>query len=508
MRALISVWDKTGIAELAGRLAAAGIELISTGGTYRAIADAGVPVRQVEDVTGFPEIIDGRVKTLHPAIHGGLLARQDLPEHLDALREHGIEPIHLLVVNLYPFGDVVRQPDTTLEMALEHIDIGGPAMLWAAAKNFPSIIVVVDPADYEVLAQSIRKEGISGVSMERRRALAAKAFAHVAAYDSVIASYLNDNPFPENLTVSGQKMTDLRYGENPHQAAALYRINTPSPSAGTAAWRVLGGKEMSFNNYLDAQAAVDAVRDLSEPAVAIIKHNVPCGIAQGPSLDCAFNGALASDPVSAFGGVVAMNRELDDETARLIAARYFEVVLAPSYHASALETLTKKKNLRVIEASVEPATEVVELRLLDGAFLAQTSDRFEAQPGEWRCVTQRAPSPDELKQLVFAWTVVRHVKSNAIVLAKHGATVGIGGGQPNRVDAVRIAIERAADRSAGSVLASDAFFPFADNIEVAAAGKVTAIVQPGGSVRDDEVIAAADAAGIAMVFTGERHFRH
>jgi len=509
MRALLSVWDKTGIVDIARRLHEIGFELISTGGTLRAIADAGIPVRAVSDVTGNPEMLGGRVKTLHPAIHGGLLARRDRPDQMAELASYGIGTIDLVVANLYPFGEVVSRPGVTLDDALEHIDIGGPTMIRAAAKNFPAVLVLVDPSDYEPVLDALAAGGLDGVPLDMRRNLAAKAFAHVAAYDSVIAAYLRPaGGFPDHLPLAGERMATLRYGENPHQEAAIYRLLNPRGTRGVAAWRVLSGKEMSYNNYLDAVAAWTAAADFPGPAVSIIKHNLPCGLATHEDLSQAFLTAHASDPVSAFGGVVALNRPVDAHTASLITDHFFEVVLAPAFSPDALEELRRKKNLRVVEVPDTGMEDPLEVRVLDGAMLVQTLDRAEPDPASWKTVTRRAPTESELKSLAFAWRAVRHVKSNAIVLAIGTATVGIGGGQPNRVDAVRIAVERAGARARGSVLASDAFFPFPDGVEAAAEAGVTAIAQPGGSVRDAEVIAAADRAGIAMVFTGIRHFRH
>jgi len=509
MRALLSVWDKTGIVDIARRLHEIGFELISTGGPLRAIADAGIPVRAVSDVTGSPEMLGGRVKTLHPAIHGGLLARRDRPDQMAELASYGIGTIDLVVANLYPFGEVVSRPGVTLDDALEHIDIGGPTMIRAAAKNFPAVLVLVDPSDYEPVLDALAAGGLDGVPLDMRRNLAAKAFAHVAAYDSVIAAYLRPaGGFPDHLPLAGERMATLRYGENPHQEAAIYRLLNPRGTRGVAAWRVLSGKEMSYNNYLDAVAAWTAAADFPGPAVSIIKHNLPCGLATHEDLSQAFLTAHASDPVSAFGGVVALNRPVDAHTASLITDHFFEVVLAPAFSPDALEELRRKKNLRVVEVPDTGMEDPLEVRVLDGAMLVQTLDRAEPDPASWKTVTRRAPTESELKSLAFAWRAVRHVKSNAIVLAIGTATVGIGGGQPNRVDAVRIAVERAGARARGSVLASDAFFPFPDGVEAAAEAGVTAIAQPGGSVRDAEVIAAADRAGIAMVFTGIRHFRH
>jgi phosphoribosylaminoimidazolecarboxamide formyltransferase/IMP cyclohydrolase len=509
MRALLSVWDKSGIVDFARRLQKCGIELVSTGGTKAAIEAAGIPVVAVSDVTGFPEILEGRVKTLHPRIHGGLLARRDLPTHMSEIASHQIEPIDLVVSNLYPFSQVVARLETTLLDALENIDIGGPSMIRAAAKNFPAIVVVVEPADYEHLAEQIERTGLDGISQQQRRELAAKAYAHVSAYDAVVAEYLrDDDTFPDQISIAGEKVTELRYGENPHQRASLYRQLSPAGAQGVASWTILGGKAMSYLNYLDADAAQNAANSFASPAIAIVKHASPCGIATAIELEEAYEAALASDPVSAFGGILAANRTIDARTAERIAQHYFEVVVAPGYTDEAQARLGRRKNLRLIVAPDGQRRPGRSLRQLNGAFLVQDIDTGEPENAVWTVATQRAPSPEERAALEFAWTCVRHVTSNAIVLAAGSATVGIGGGQPNRVDAVRIAVERAGQRVTGSALASDAYFPFADNIEVAAAAGIRAIIQPGGSVRDAEVIEAADRAGIAMIFTGTRHFRH
>ena len=509
MRALLSVWDKTGILDLARRLRGLGFELLSTGGTQRAIEDAGLQVRAVSDVTGSPEMLEGRVKTLHPAIHGGLLARRDRDDQMREIADHGIAPIDLVVSNLYPFGEVVRRPGVSLEDALENIDIGGPTLIRAAAKNFPGVIVLVDPADYEMVLDSLASGGLAGVAPQLRRELAARAFAHVSAYDSVVAAYLRPRgEFPDRLTLAGQKLGTPRYGENPHQQAAIYQLLTPAGPRGIGRWRVLGGKEMSYNNYVDAEAAWSTSADFPDATAVIVKHTIPCGIASNADLAEAFDDALASDPVSAYGGVVAVNRPLSVDMATRLSGHYFEIVLAPSIDEDAFAALHRRRNLRIIEAPMDDPAPDFEARLLDGAMLVQTPDRVAPDPAAWKTVTQRQPTPDEIKSLAFAWRAVRHVKSNAIVLAVGRATVGVGSGQPNRVDAVRIAAGRAGERSRGSVLASDAYFPFADNIDVAAAAGVTAIAEPGGSIRDAEAIEAADRAGIAMVFTGMRHFRH
>jgi phosphoribosylaminoimidazolecarboxamide formyltransferase/IMP cyclohydrolase len=509
MRALLSVWDKTGIVDFARRLHSCGFELVSTGGTKAAIEAAGIPVVAVSDVTGFPEILEGRVKTLHPRIHGGLLARRDDPAHMAEINAHQIAPIDLVVCNLYPFSQVVARPESTLIDALENIDIGGPSMIRAAAKNFPSIVVVVDPADYGHIAEQIERDGLDSVSHEQRRELAAKSYSHVSAYDSVVAAYLHDrDAFPGQISIAGDKIADLRYGENPHQKAALYRQVSPDGARGVGTWEILGGKAMSYINYLDADAAINAATSFTTPAIAIVKHASPCGIATSATLVEAYKDALLSDPVSAFGGILAANHEIDEATAELITKHYFEVVVAPGFSNEAKDRLARRKNLRLIVAPVAEQRPARSVRQLDGALLVQDVDHGDPETAGWTVATKREPTAAERASLEFAWTCVRHVTSNAIVLVVGSATVGIGGGQPNRVDAVRIAIERAAQRAYGSALASDAYFPFADNIEVAAAAGITAIVQPGGSVRDAEVIEAADNAAIAMLFTGTRHFRH
>mgnify|MGYP000206362428 FL=1 len=508
MRAILSVWDKTGIATLARRLAELGWEIISTGGTQRALEEAGVPAIPVSDVTRFPELLQGRVKTLHPAIHAGILARRDQPEQVAALAEHRISPIDLVVVNLYPFGEVVRS-GAQLDEALEHIDIGGPALLRAAAKNFPFVLPLVDPRDYEPVLQRLAQGGPAAVPLSERRRLAAKAFAHVATYDAVIAEYLRDpRELPDQLPLALVRAGELRYGENPHQQAALYHLARATALTGVQRWRVLGGPEMSYNNYLDAVAAWQAVAALPRPAAVIVKHANPCGAAHAPELRIAYEQALASDPISAFGGIVAFNELLDAETAAALAERVYDIVLAPAFQPEALHALSRRRNLRIVETPEPPEPGAWSVRSLDGAVLVQQRDYEPADPATWRVVTRRQPMAEEWEALRFAWQVVRFVTSNAIVLARGTATVGIGGGQPNRVDAVRLAAGRAGERARGSVLASDAFFPFPDSVEVAAEAGVTAIVQPGGSRRDDEVIAAADRAGMAMVFTGVRHFRH
>jgi phosphoribosylaminoimidazolecarboxamide formyltransferase/IMP cyclohydrolase len=507
--ALISVWDKTGVTQLAQRLAGSGFEILSTGGTARGLRDAGVTVREVSDLTGFPEILDGRVKTLHPAVHAGLLARRDLPDHLAMLEQHGLGTIDVLVSNLYPFAEVVARPGVNDDDAIEHIDIGGPAMVRAAAKNHLGVVVLVDPADYDPVLDAIERGGLQAVSAAERRRLAARAFGHVATYDSLVASYLREpDVFPSELALGGRLLHTTRYGENPHQRGAIYQALTPGPERGVATWHVHAGREMSYNNYLDASAAWLCAQDFDDPTVVIVKHTLPCGIGSSDDLVDAYQRALSGDPVSAFGGILACNRALDARVVEAIGKQRFDVMLAPGYAPGVAEQLLKRKNLRVISVGNGNDPGGWDVRSVAGGYLVQERDRAEVRPEDWVCKTQRAPTADELGALAFAWRAVRHVKSNAIVLAQPGVVTGVGAGQPNRVESVRIAVKLAGERARGSVLASDAFFPFPDGIEAAAAAGVSAIAQPGGSVRDDDCIAAADTAGMAMVFTGLRHFRH
>ena len=512
MKALLSVFDKTGIEELGRRLSGAGYELISTGGTHRSIAEAGVPVTQVSDVTGSPEILEGRVKTLHPVIHGGLLARRDSPDHMAELNQHGIDAIDVVVVNLYPFVETVSKADVTLDDALENIDIGGPTMLRAAAKNFPSVAVVVDPSDYEWVADALAGDGLN---LQQRRSLATKAFQHVAVYDSAVAGYLAADPtaedeMPEQVTIGLTRVSSLRYGENPHQRGALY-VPASGGSGGLARAEQLHGRELSFNNLMDADAAWRTVSDYDEPAACVIKHANPCGLASRDDLAEAYQLAYEGDPVSAFGGIVGFNRTVTAEAADAMGPVFYEVVVAPGYDGDALEILQRKRNLRIlsVDAAVPSggATDY-DVRPLSGGMLVQTPDAIKEDPGEWTTATERAPTASELADLAFAWKAVKHIKSNAIAFVKDRTLVGMGAGQPNRVVSVHLSQRAAGEKAVGCVLASDAFFPFPDNIELAAEAGITAIVQPGGSIRDDEVIAAANEAGIAMVFTGVRHFRH
>ncbi len=511
-RALLSVYDKTDLVGLAEALHAAGVEIVSTGSTARTVADAGLPVTPVEQVTGFPECLDGRVKTLHPKVHGGLLADLRLESHRDQIAELGIEPFDLLVSNLYPFSATVAS-GAGPEECVEQIDIGGPAMVRAAAKNHASVAVVTSPGQYAQLRTALET---GGFTLAERQALAAAAFVHTATYDVAVASWMGNvltdtsagTGFPSWIGGTWNKVAVLRYGENPHQPAALYRYDRQPSGLATAEQR--HGKEMSYNNYVDADAARRVAYDFAEPAVAIIKHANPCGVAIGADIADAHRKAHACDPVSAFGGVIATNRPVSAEMAHQVAEVFTEVILAPAYDEGAVEILATKKNIRILV--VEPrARGGVEIRAVDGGMLLQHRDTVDAEHDRaagWRLVAGEPAPPDVLADLEFAWRAVRGVKSNAILLAHDGASVGVGMGQVNRVDSCRLAVQRAGDRAAGSVAASDAFFPFADGPEILLAAGVQAIVQPGGSVRDDEVIAAARSAGATMYLTGARHFFH
>ena len=515
-RALISVSDKTGVIEFARALAARGVAILSTGGTARLLTEQGIAVTEVSQHTGFPEIMDGRVKTLHPRIHGGLLGRRGVDESVMAL--HGIERIDLLVVNLYPFAETVARPACTYAEAIENIDIGGPAMVRAASKNHDAVTVVVDPSDYAtVLAELEAHEGAT--TPEVRAWLAAKAFAHTARYDTMVANYLQArNPapgmrFPQALPLVYEKAQDLRYGENPHQHAAFYR--DPTPRAATiASARVMQGKELSYNNIADADTAIECVRQFRTPACVIVKHANPCGVATAESLAASYEAAYRTDPTSAFGGIIAFNGEVDAALARtLIERQFIEVLAAPRYSQDALQVLAGKPNVRVLELGDLPADSGIdfEYRTVAGGLLAQSRDEGRIELNDLKVVTRRPPTTQELDDLLFAWRVCKFVKSNAIVYARDQATVGIGAGQMSRVYSSRVAAMKAADEKLvvkGAVMASDAFFPFRDGLDVAAEYGIAAVIQPGGSLRDAEVIAAADEHGIAMVFTGMRHFRH
>ncbi|MFE1313602.1 bifunctional phosphoribosylaminoimidazolecarboxamide formyltransferase/IMP cyclohydrolase [Streptomyces sp. NPDC058755] len=510
-RALVSVYDKTGLEDLARGLHEAGVELVSTGSTAGRIAAAGVPVTKVEELTGFPECLDGRVKTLHPRVHAGILADLRLDSHREQLAELGVEPFDLVVVNLYPFRETVASGASPDE-CVEQIDIGGPSMVRAAAKNHPSVAVVTSPERY---ADVLAAVAAGGFDLATRKRLAAEAFQHTAAYDVAVASWfasayapVDDSPFPDFLGATWERENTLRYGENPHQPAALY---VDAAGAGLAQAEQLHGKEMSYNNYTDTDAARRAAYDHDEPCVAIIKHANPCGIAVGADVAEAHRKAHACDPLSAFGGVIAVNRPVSKEMAEQVAEIFTEVIVAPGYEDGALEALTKKKNIRVLKAATGPANPV-EVKPIDGGVLLQETDRLQAEgddPANWTLASGAALSADELAELAFAWRACRAVKSNAILLAKDGASVGVGMGQVNRVDSAKLAVERAgAERAQGSYAASDAFFPFPDGLEVLTAAGVKAVVQPGGSVRDELVVEAAKKAGVTMYFTGTRHFFH
>ena len=513
-RALLSVSDKTGLADFARGLAALGFDLVSTGGTARALREAGLTVADVGDVTRFPEMLDGRVKTLHPAVHGGLLARRDAPGHMATIAEHGIAPIDVVAVNLYPFRETVARPGVLAEEAVEQIDIGGPSMLRSAAKNFDAVTVVADPADYAAVLDALRAGGDPAL----RRRLAAKVYAHTAAYDAAIAAWFAEQAgerFPERLTLSGERAQLLRYGENPDQRAAFY---VERPGVGLGALRQLGGKELSFNNLLDLDGALLACEPFADPespaeaaCCAIVKHTTPCGLAVGATAREAYDRALAGDPTSAFGSVIAFTVPVDDDAAAVLSQLFVECVVAPEFTPGAVELLGRKKNLRVLagRAAVDPRE--LDVKRVRGGFVVQERQPLPVVGDAWRVVTRRAPTPEEATDLRFAWRAVRAVKSNAIVLARGGMTLGIGAGQMSRVDAAFVAghkAQQAGHDARGAVLGSDAFFPFRDGVDQAAAGGVRAIVQPGGSVRDAETIAAADEHGIAMVFTGQRLFRH
>ncbi|HOF05914.1 MAG TPA: bifunctional phosphoribosylaminoimidazolecarboxamide formyltransferase/IMP cyclohydrolase [Syntrophales bacterium] len=515
-RALISVTDKAGIVEFARELNALGVEILSTGGTAAQLRNSGLPVRDVSDYTGFPEMMDGRLKTLHPKIHGGLLALRDNPRHLEALQAHDISLIDMAVINLYRFEDTVAKPGCTLEEAVENIDIGGPTMLRAAAKNYRFVSVVTDPADYERVIEEMKRTG-GKISEATNFYLATKTFQLTARYDAAISNYLGriepdgkQSDFPKTFTFQVTRAQDLRYGENPHQKAAFYRENKPFLSA-VANARQLHGKELSYNNIMDSDAAWQMVSDFKLPAAVVIKHANPCGAATSDGeLLTAYEKALQTDPVSAFGGIVALNRPVDGKTAAELSKTFLEVIIAPAFTDEARQILGAKKNVRLLEVPAAPADAPpdYDFRRVVGGLLIQERDTDDFDIRRARVVTKRSPTEAEYQALDFAWRVVKHVKSNAIVLATRDQLVGVGAGQMSRVDSVRIARMKAILPTAGTVLASDAFFPFRDGIDMAAEAGVTAIIQPGGSVRDEEAIQAADEHGMAMIFTGKRHFKH
>lgn len=510
MRAILSVCDKAGIVDFARQLQSLKVDIFSTGGTGKSLTEAGLRVQNISDITGFPEILGGRVKTLHPAVYGGILARRDLPQHLEELTRHKIEPIDMVVVNLYPFEETVAKPGVALEDALENIDIGGPAMIRAAAKNFPSVLVVVDPSDYDAIIERL-KDGT--IDLTFRKELAQKAFQHVALYDTAISQYLLEGKtFPDNLTIALSKARNLRYGENPHQAAALYVEKT----AGRKPWGITQvkqrhGPELSFNNFLDIDAAWNVVSDFVEPTVAVIKHTNPCGLSSHNDLVEAYTRALSGDPIAAYGGVVAVNRVIEINLAAEIDKTHYDVIIASDFDDESLKLLGRKKNLRLIAMPDHvrpPKDRLVEFRPISGGFLSQLKDFYTEEEFKPRVVSKRQPTNKEWDDLFFAWKAVRHIKSNAITLVKDRTLVGMGAGQPNRSVSARIALERAGERSKGSVLGSDAYIPFPDTVELAAGGGVTAIIQVGGSIRDQQSIDAVNKYNMAMVFTGVRHFRH
>jgi phosphoribosylaminoimidazolecarboxamide formyltransferase / IMP cyclohydrolase len=550
--ALLAPYDKTGLGDLARGLVALGFEIVSTSGTLKHLHEAGVKARSVSELTGFPEILDGRVKTLHPAVHAGLLARRDKPEHLEELARHGLSGIDLVAVNLYPFRETVAKPDVTEDDALENIDIGGPAMLRAAAKNFPSVLVLVDPADYAEALDHLRTQD---VPLEYRRRLAGKAFQHVASYDTAIAQYLRtitptdetgsarpealvgraavQRPdsdgalFPQQLTIALEKARDLRYGENPHQQAAVYRDDTPGPARGLLAAELLHGPDMSYLNYLDADAAWRTASEFDGPTVVIVKHATPCGVASHEDIAVAYERAYAGDEISPFGGIIAANGEVTWDMTEAMKGKRYDIIVAPGYEDRALERLKKRRDLRILRiadgdggartdrasalsAAAPPSSNAPEYRTIAGGMLAQTTDTRRASNLDLKVMTKRTPTATELEDMRFAWAALKHVKSNAIVVAKDRASVGIGCGQPNRLWATQHALEHAGERAKGAVLASDAFFPFArgDGVEDACKAGVTAIIQPGGGVRDVEAVEVCDDYGVAMVFTGTRAFRH
>ena len=508
-RAIISVSDKTGVAEFAKALAELDYEIVSTGGTFKTIEAAGVPVTYISDITDFPEILDGRVKTLHPAVHGGILAMRT-EEHLAQLEEQGIAPIDLVVVNLYPFRQTIAKPDVTMADAIENIDIGGPTMVRAAAKNHKYVAIVVNPERYDEVIEKLKNDEMD---YDFRLQLATEAFTHTAEYDSYISNYLKNvtgkkEKFPETLVLLGEKAQDLRYGENPHQKAAFYKdFGVKEACVGNA--KQLHGKELSFNNIIDINAALELVREFETPAAVIIKHTNPCGTALGDTLAEAYTRALAADPVSAFGGIVGLNKEVDKATAEKMAEIFLEAVIAPKFSEEALAILTKKKNIRLLEVGDLTVSQGnIDVKKVNGGILLQETDVEQAKAEDLQVVTEKAPTAAEIEELLFAMKVVKHVKSNAIVVSKDRQIIGVGAGQMNRVGSAGIAFKQAGEKCKGAVLASDAFFPFRDTIDECAKNGITAVIQPGGSIRDDESIQAANEAGIAMVFTGVRHFKH
>nr|WP_106781426.1 bifunctional phosphoribosylaminoimidazolecarboxamide formyltransferase/IMP cyclohydrolase [Lysinibacillus timonensis] len=505
-RALISVSNKDGILDFAKELVALGYEILSTGGTKKMLQDNHVPVTAVDEVTKFPEILDGRVKTLNPLIHGGLLGKFDDPSHQSQMQEHGIEPIEIVCVNLYPFVETISKPNVTWDDAIENIDIGGPTMLRSAAKNHQYVTVIVDSNDYAQVLEELKGNGAT--TIETRRKLAAKVFRHTAAYDSYISNYLTEEEFPENLTMTYELKQTLRYGENPHQKAAFYQKRLSSDFSLAYATQ-LHGKELSYNNIQDGNAALQIVKEFDIPAAVAVKHMNPCGVGTGQNIEEAFDKAYEADPTSIFGGIIALNREVDVQTAEKLSAIFLEIIIAPSFTEDALEILTKKKNIRLMTISfAQEKQDKFKVVSVEGGLLVQEDDTFGFNDAEIKVVTNREPSEEEWQALKLGWSVVKHVKSNAIVVNDTQMTLGVGAGQMNRVGAAKIALEQAGEKAKGAVLASDAFFPMSDTVETAAAAGITAIIQPGGSIRDQDSIDKANEYGIAMVLTGVRHFKH
>lgn len=510
MRAIVSVSDKSGLSQFTKDFKQLGIQIYSTGGTKKALVEAGVEVHSVSELTGFPEILDGRVKTLHPAVHGGLLARRDLPQHMEELERNKIEAIDMVVINLYPFVQTVAKSGVTLQDALENIDIGGPTMIRAAAKNFPSVLVIVDPADYSAVLEKLKA---GKVDLNERKRLAQKAFQHVAMYDTAISQYLRDEGvFPQDLTFAMKKISDLRYGENPHQKGAVYveQYAGKTPQ-GLVNVKLLSGPELSFNNFLDLEAAWGTACDFPEAAIVIVKHTNPCGCCMNDDLIKAYRNALAADPVSAFGGIVACNRKMDIKLASEIDKTHYDCIIALDYDEEAMKLLGRKKNMRLcrceaLHSSSRPMR--FDVRPISGGFLVQDEDFYTENEFKPRVVTKRQPTAAEMRDMLFGWKCIKHIKSNAIAIARDNNMLGMGTGQPNRVISARLSVERAGIAAKGAVLASDAMIPFPDTIEVAANAGCTAVIQTGGSVKDEEVIAFADSRNMAMVFTGIRHFRH
>ena len=511
MRALISVSDKTGVVEFAKELEKLGVKIISTGGTSKKLADEGVDVIGISDVTGFPECLDGRVKTLHPAVHGGILAMRDNPDHMKQLHDLDIETIDIVAINLYPFKETIMKPDVKLADAIENIDIGGPTMLRSSAKNHKDVVVICDPADYEGIIEELKKDG--KVSYDTKYKLALKVFEHTASYDAMISSYLRkekDLPLPSNPTFTYEKIQDLRYGENPHQKAGYYKEVKPWAGALVNAEQ-LHGKELSFNNINDTNGAVETLREFEKAAVVAVKHANPCGVGEAETIYDAYVKAYEADPVSIYGGIVAANREIDDKTAMEINKIFVEIVIAPGYSDEALDILKSKENIRILklpEISGDAPKDDIDVKKVDGGILIQDKDVKLFDEKDLKVVTKKKPTEEEMRDMIFAMKVVKHVKSNAIVLCKDEMTVGVGPGQTNRVGSIEIAVRTSHKDLNGAVMASDAYFPFSDSVEAAGAAGVTAIIQPGGSIRDEDSIKKADELGIAMVFTGMRHFKH